>query len=47
MKKEKLENKVAILYEKADRYAKVYGHENPKTIKAWTQYDKYAAQLEN
>lgn len=47
MKKEKLENKVATLFEKADRYTRVYGHESPKTIKAWAQYDKYAAQLED
>ena len=47
MKKEKLTAKVATLYEKADRYTRVYGHENPKTIKAWKKYDKYAARLDS
>ncbi len=46
MKNEKLENKVATLFEKADRYSKVYGLEHPKTIKAWAQYDKWATKLE-
>ena len=43
---ERLENKIAKLYEKADRYARVYGFESPKTIKAWKAYDKAAAKAE-
>lgn len=45
-KAEKIENKLATLFEKADRYTRVYGHEHPKTIKAWRAYDKAAAKAE-
>ena len=41
----RLENKIATLFEKADRYSRVYGLEHPKTIRAWIKYDKCAAKL--
>lgn len=38
---QRIEDKLSVLYEKADRITKVYGLEHPKTIRAWEKYDKY------
>lgn len=46
IKLQKLEDKTAILYEKADRFSTMYGLEDRRTVKAWKAYDRAAAKLD-
>lgn len=47
MTKAMIETKVKELYEIAEKTTTTYGLEAPKTIKAWREYEKWAARLES
>lgn len=37
-----IENRTSTLYQRADNYARVYGLEDKRTIKAFNHYEKWA-----